>query len=53
MKKVMSLRCKKLHKLLSVRICELISTSLLEAPPNVNMSDQDDNKLQNSMECND
>ena len=37
---------------LCVSICELLSASLLEAPPNVNMSDQDDNEPQNSTECN-
>ena len=39
--------------LLCVRIHELISAALLEDPPNVNKSDQDDNKLQGSSESND
>ena len=33
--------------LFRVRIRELLSASLLEAPPNVNTSEHDDNKLQN------
>ena len=39
--------------LLRVRIRESLSASLLEAPPTVNTSDQDDNKPQSSTECND
>ena len=39
--------------LLRVDIRKLLFAFLLEAPPNVNTSDQDDNKLQNSTECND
>ena len=39
--------------LLRVRIRDLLSASLLEAPHNVYTSDQDDNKPQNFTECND